>query len=158
HRKVCYVERDGEAEVEDLDAAVTFEDQVVRFEIAVDERCLVSYGEHRTGLRRDRGCPADWQWALFGDQVGHADAEDPLHDQAEGVCMGADVRDGGDCGVFESCCDAGFANEAPDEILVGCSFREAYELDRDLPVKFDVPPTPDLAHAAPGDGQLLEFV
>ena len=139
----------GEAEVEDLDAAVARDEDVVRLQVAVDDALLVRGGQAPGDLagvvdglpmRQRRGADARAQRIALeqlGDDVGRA-------------VVGADVVHAEDVGVIERADRARLLLEAAEAIRVRGK-RGGQHLDRHLAAEARVTGAVDLAHAARPD-------
>jgi hypothetical protein len=109
----------GDAEVDDAGAARVDED-VVRFEVAMDDAGAVGCGEATTGSEQDVG---DLAGAARG--AGEPEVEgvavDELHGEEHLVAVGADVEDRDDVGVAEAREGLALAQEA----VVGAATGDA---------------------------------
>jgi hypothetical protein len=91
----------GEAEVEDADAAVAGDEDVVGLEVAVDEAGVVGGGQAGAGLAHDRHDLAPRPRLLL-EPGAEGLAVDELHGEEHAVGVGADVVDGDDVGVRQA--------------------------------------------------------
>ena len=136
----------GEAEVEDLDAAVVDaaldEHGVVGFEVAVDDAGAVGCCEAAAGLGVDAEGVAP-RWFAFGPAF-EADAADVLHHDVGLAVVLADLDDGDDVGVDDPGHGLGLAEEAG----LGVAGGGGEELDRHAAVELGVVGGVDDAHAA----------
>jgi hypothetical protein len=136
----------GEAEVEDADAAVVADHDVVGLEVAVDEADGVGGGEAVAGLgehAEDLGAGP----RLLVEPAAQRDAGDELHRDVDlAVGGGADVVDADDVGVREAGEGLGLAQQAA--LALGVAGAVAQDLDRDLAIEGLVEGGVDDAHAA----------
>ena len=114
-----FLEIFGEAEVGDF-GAVAVEQDVVRFDVAVDEAFLVGGGEAFERLQRPRHehIGRDGAAAGLGD-IGQRAAVAVFHDEEEGALVGAAVEEADDVRMLEPGDDLHFAFE----VLDGARFR-----------------------------------
>jgi hypothetical protein len=143
--------REGEAEVDDADAAVVVDEHVVGLEVAVDEAVLVGGGEALAGLAEHGEDLAPGPgFEVQPDR--ERDALDELHGDEDVVLVGADVVDRDDVGVREAGHRLGLAQEASaGDVLALAAEVRVEQLDGDLAVELGVPRGVDDAHAAGAD-------
>lgn len=136
----------GEAEVEDLRVPASREEQVCRFDVAMDDALRVRSIEGICDLLPE----------IEDRRLGHrAGAEHDLeripleefHDEKAPRLVPAEVVDRADVGVIERRGRSGFALEALDCRDIVRQFR-GQELERDLPAQAQILGTVDNAHAA----------
>ena len=109
----------GEAEVGDL-GAVAVEQDVVRFDVAVDEAFLVGGGEAFERLKRPRHEHVGREGAAAGlGDIGERAAVAVFHDEEEGALVRTAVEEADDVGMLEPGDDLHFAFE----VLDGAGFR-----------------------------------
>ena len=142
----------GEAEVEDLDAAVARHEDVVRLQVAVDDPLVVRGRQPARDLAgvvdglpmRQRRCADARAERLPIEQ---------FRDDVRRAVVGADVVDAEDVGVIERADRARLLLEAAEAIAVGRERRRQH-LDGDVPAEACVARAVDFAHAArPDRGQ-----
>jgi hypothetical protein len=146
----------GDAEVEDAgaeDAGLAGDEDVVGFEVAVDEAGAVGGGEALAGLAvdGDDGGPVAGVVAGPGGEGGSGDV---LHREEDAALPDGDVVDGDDVGVGEAGDRAGLAEQAGAGLVGAAAAQRAQELDGDAAVELGVVAEVDLAHAA--DAEQLE--
>jgi hypothetical protein len=139
---------EGEAEVEDAGAAVGVDDDVVGFEVAVDDAAAVGGGEAPTGGEEHGDDLAPGVRA--SQPLAEREALDELHGDEDLVAVGADVEEGDDVGVRELGHGLGLAQEAgaAEVLLLAAGEARVQELDGDLAVELGVIGGIDHAHAA----------
>ena len=147
----------GEAEVEDLDPAVPRDEEVLGFQVAVDDSLLV---RGREPMRDLRGIFEGF--ALRGLSAGENGAqrlafEKLLDDVGRSVALiRPDVVDGGDVGVIQDSGGFGLLLEAAQTVRVGRE-RRGQNLDRDLAGEPRVARSVHLAHS-PGSQRGKDLV
>jgi hypothetical protein len=99
----------GKAEIEDLDAAVAVDEDVVGFQVAVDDAGLVGGGESVADLDGVAEGIGGWKRAREGS------AFDILHDEVWQALVVANFIESADVGMVEGGDGAGFAFEALGE-------------------------------------------
>ena len=139
----------GEAEVEDLDAAVVRDEEVLRLQIPVDDPLLVRRGEPVRDLERVVGRLAGGELAAGQGRAEGLALEELLDDVGSAVYR-SDVVDGGDVRVVENARRLGLLLEAAQAVGV---LREGgrQDLDRDLAGETRVLRAVHLAHAPGAD-------
>ena len=142
----------GEAEVEDADAAVLADEDVVGFEVAMDDADGVGGGEALAGGGEDLEDLAPGA-ALVGEPGAQGLAGDQLHGDEELVVDAADLVDLDDVGVGEAGEGLGLALEAgladAEAVVVDAG---AQELEGDAAVELGVVGGVDDGHAAVAEG------
>jgi hypothetical protein len=138
----------GDAEVEDDDAAVAREEEVVRLEIAVDDALGVGGGEGVEELAGDGDGVGRLEPAESGQQGRERLAGEELHDDRRpAVGEAGQVEDAHDALVADPVDHAGLGEEALDQVgAVGAVARE--HLDGDAAADGRVDAQVDAAHAA----------
>ncbi len=137
-----FIEREGQAEVEDPGAEVGADDDVVGFEVAVDEVVGVGGGEAAGDLPEEARLLDRFE---LGGEAVDGEALDPFHDDGGRVGVIEDGVDGHDGGVTEGGGLAGLVEEPASE---GFVVAGAQHLDRDAAVEFKVVGGVDDAEAA----------
>ena len=141
----------GEAEVEDLDAAVVRDEDVLGLQVAVDDALLVRGAEAARDLqgvvdglaRRDRA---------GGELLAQRRSLEQLRDDVRRALVGADVVDRHDVRMVEASCRARFLLEPAQPVGVR-GVGGGQHLDRDLAIQPRVVRAVDLAHAPRPDGR-----
>ncbi len=140
----------GEAEVEDLHAAVPGDEDVLGLEIPVDDPLLVRRREAVGDLQRVVDGLARRQARALQDVPQRFAFEQLLDDVRLAVVL-ADVEDGRDVGVVEGAGGLRLQLETAQAVGVGGE-GGGEDLDRDVAVQARVPGAVDLPHAAGADG------
>ena len=138
-----------EAEVEDLDAPVLRDEEVLGLQVAVDDALLVRGGEAVRDLHRVVDGLARRQPAT-GEHRAQRLALEQLLDDVGSVVVRADVVDGGDVGMVEDARGLRFLLEAAQAVRV-LRERGGQHLDRDLASEARVLRAVDLAHSPGAD-------
>ena len=148
---VCRLRRGfgREAEVEQLDLAVTGDEDVLRLEIAMHDAAIVRGGEAAADLhgviedrrQRERRRPNARAERLSFEQLDR-DVRDPV--------VAPDIVNREDVGVRQRGNGAGFAVEPLVEVRIGRRVRRQ-RLDRDLPLQPRIARAIHVAHAAMAD-------
>jgi hypothetical protein len=107
----------GDAEVGDFDASLAIEQDVFRFDVAVNDALLVGELEGFADAGDDRQCFLGLETA-FAEELAEAGAIDVFHHQVEEAAGFAGVMDGDDIGMVEAGQCLGFAKEAFAELRV----------------------------------------
>ena len=139
----------GQAEVEDLDAAVLRDEEVLGLQVPVDDAFLVRGREAMRDLRRVVDRLALREPAAGEDGAQRLAFEELLDDVRRAVHL-PDVVDGGDVGVVEDPGGLGLLLEAAQAVGIGGEGRRQH-LDRDLARKPRVLRPIDLAHPPGAD-------
>src|SRR5690606_23704377 len=93
----------GDAEVEDFGAVAVEEHDVGGFDVAVHHAFVVGFGERVGDLGQDRYGAADGEsLGVAGGDLGQVGAVQQLHDQEQGLVVGAGVEQHRDAGVLEA--------------------------------------------------------
>lgn len=152
----------GDAEVGD-DRAAVGEQDVVRFEVAVDDAGGVRVGQCGGDLGAEGGdlgpgqAPRRFAYGTGQRLAGHVLHHDPRLGRRVGRavgCLAHHVVHGDDAGVAQPGRRAGLAQRPGDHrgaLLAGELDREQDFLEGDLAVQRLVVPAPDAAHSAPPD-------
>ncbi len=145
----------GEAEVEDLDASVASDEDVVRLEVAVDDALVVRGAETAGELRRDLGCLARRHRRAV-DPLAQRLALEQLRDDVGCTLVSADVVDREDVGMVQHPGRACFLLEAAQSIGIRRK-RAGQDLDRDIASEPRVFGAIDFPHSA-GANQRHYFI
>ncbi len=108
----------GQTEVGDAEAAVLVEDEVGRFDVAVDEAATVRVGEGLGGLDTHGRGLGHRDTAAVVEQVPQGPAAQVLEDQEGAALVLAPVVDGEDVGVGQGGGGLGLVAEAAQEVAV----------------------------------------
>ncbi|MDX2644123.1 hypothetical protein PV341_11135, partial [Streptomyces sp. PA03-1a] len=144
----------GDAEVEDLDLAVSRDHHVGRFDVAVDQPLRMAVGQGVGDVPHDRR-RALHREGTVAQHLGERAPLDELHDEVGDDLLAAgvltDVVEHRDPPVGERGDRTGLPAESGPELLVPGQLRGQH-LDRHGTAELTVDPAPDLAHAAPAHG------
>jgi len=142
----------GQAEVGDLHAIAFLDQDVARFDIAVDDAMFVGEGQPVGHLRHQAGGPLEGDLFFPAQNAGQVRALDELHgDEAQALLL-AHVIDGDDVRMGELASRFGLDIEAVEQLLVFIAVGEIVAPDdfqRHLAVNFRIEPLEHNAHAAP---------
>ena len=141
--------RPGEAEVEDLDRAVFGEEQVLGFQIAVDDDLLVRGGQPQGDPPGDLGGAAERDRAPV-EPLPQCLALQKLHDRESDSRLAAEIVDRENVRVRQGGDRAGLVLKAGEGQGVG-GRRLGEDFDRDVARKLEIPGPVDLAHSARAD-------
>ncbi len=144
------LERAGDAEIHDVDAAALVDHDVLRLEVAVDDAVAVGLGQAFRDLARDRHGPAGRQLADLADEALEVLAVDVFHGDERRPVRPADVEHPADVPVDDRAGRLELVAEALDRLGVGGHFGPE-ELQGDLLVELGVVDLVDAAHAAPAE-------
>jgi hypothetical protein len=136
----------GQAEVEDLDAAVASQEEVLGFEVSVDDAAVVGGGEAARHLASVVDGLARGQRRAV-DPVAQCLPVEQLRDHVGRALVRPYVVDGDDVGMVERAGGAGLLLEAAQPLGVRGQ-RCGQDLDRDVARQPRVPRAVDLAHPA----------
>ena len=138
-----------QAEVDDAGGAVGVEEDVVGFEVAVEDAALVGVLDAEGGLR-DQSGGVEGREGAAAEALGEGAAFDQLGGEVGVAALEAGVEEAGDVGVVEAAGDVGFALEAAP--------RARVDLEQDL--EGDVLPAGGVERAVddpePASPQLVE--
>ena len=147
----------GQTEVQNLDVAVAGDEDVLGFDVAMDDALVVRSGQTAGDLTRVRQGGAPGQRAAL-----HRVAQRPAFEQfadekrrpRTGQAVGdtTDVVNRDDVRVIQPADRPGFLFEAPDAIGIGRERREQ-DLDGDVAIESRVAGPVDLSHSASTDGR-----
>src|SRR6185436_11304683 len=140
----------GQPEIENLDAPLAGDEQVLRLQVAVDDAALVRGGKPARDLNRVVDRLGRRDPPLLLQAVAQRLALEQLHHRVDDARFVADVVDGEDVGMIERGHRPRLALEAREAIGGGVGLR-GKDLDRDLAPEPRVVGAIDLAHAAPAD-------
>ena len=135
-----------DAEVQDLDAAVGREKEVVGFQIAMDDAARVRGGEAAGRLQDDGNSLIDRQRALV-DAAAQAFAVEAFGHEERQAAKLTDVVDGKNVRVVERAGGPGFVGEASQAIGIAREVRQQ-DFDRDVPAESLVFRAPHFTRAA----------
>jgi len=136
-----------DAEVRHLQPAVRADDDVVRFDVAVDDPVAVRERERTEDLPRVVDCDRDRRRSVADEQLLERAPVQVLHCDVVGALCAAAVEDRDDVRVVETGCALRLAPEALHELLVGCvSLVE--QLQRDAAPELLVLCQVDVGHPA----------
>ncbi len=144
-----------QTEVEDLDAAVPGEEQVLGLQVPMDDPLLVGRGEALGDLHRVVDRLADRDRAR-AEAAPERLALEQLRDDVRRAFVAADVVDRGDVRMVETARGRGLLLEAVETIRV-LGERRGQDLDRDLALEPRILRAVDLAHP-PGADRREDFV
>ncbi len=113
----------GQAEIDDLHLARERDDQVLRFDVAVNQSLTVDVVETNRGLADQLTRFGDRQQTALPDQFGEGGTFDELHDDHLRVVKRLGLVDGDDVRVRQARGQLGFALESQDRVGVGDQFR-----------------------------------
>ena len=140
----------GEAEVEDLYVTIAGDEEILRFQIAMDDVPLVRGGEPASDLRRVIERLARRYRTLPNPRAQRFAFEQLRNDVVESAFV-ADVVDGQDVRMVEHAGRARFLLETAQRIGVGRKIARQ-NFDRDVALQARVLRAIHLAHAARADG------
>src|SRR6185369_12313449 len=138
-----------EAEVQDLDAAVPRDEQVLRLQVAVDDALVVRGGEAVRDLHRVVRRAAGRELAAGERRAQRLSLEQLLDDVRRALRL-ADVVDGRDVRVVEDAGGLRLLLEAAEAVAILGEGRRK-NLDGDVPGETRVPRAVDLSHPARAD-------
>ena len=119
----------GDAEVEEFRGAVGFDEDVSRFEVAVDDEVLVGVVDGRADVAEDTEAIFGGKFLLVAEGVDGV-AFDVLHDEVRtAIRGGAAIEEPGDVGVVEGGDDLSFAAEALDDAFLLHAEADDFEGD-----------------------------
>jgi hypothetical protein len=133
----------GDAEVEDLDAAIGPEKHVIGLEVTMDDPASVSGGETTGDVYRDGNRLVDRQTSVR-ETCPKRVALEALRDQERRTAVLADVVHREDVRVVEGPCQSCFVRKTADAPRIAREEREEH-LDGDLATQTFVARAPDLA-------------
>ncbi|SII95339.1 Uncharacterised protein [Mycobacteroides abscessus subsp. abscessus] len=143
-------DRAGEPEVGELDLTVGAEEDVVGFEVAVDDAGRVDGLEGGEDRVEDDDRLPRGEGAAVLELAPQGHRGQVLHDEVDDVAVAGLVVDGDEVGVGEATGVDRLATEALDEGVIGDEVL-VHDLDRDLAVETQVGAPVDHRHAAAGD-------
>ena len=150
HRPLVGPHQLGEAEVEDLDAAVPGQEEILGLQIPVDDALLVRRRETMRHLARDVDGLADRQRACL-QAVAQRLALEQLRDDVRSPVLVADVVDGEDVRVVERRGGLRLLREASQAVGIGRN-AGGKDLDGHVAAEGRVAGAVDFAHSAGAEG------
>ena len=141
------LERAGDTEIHDVDAAALVDHDVLRLEVAVDDAVAVGLGQAPGDLQGDRHGPAGRQLSDLADEALEVLAVDIFHGDVGRALRPADVEHAADILVDDRAGRLELVAETLDRLGVGGHFGPE-ELQGDLLVELGVVDLVDPAHAA----------
>ena len=140
----------GETEVGQVGVVLLAEQDVRRFDVAMDEAMAVGGVERPAELRHDAGRPLGSEAPLGADERAQVGPVDVAHDDEQHAVVLARVVDGEDVGVLDRGGGLGLGHEALAKVRVVGEAR-ADDLQRDGSLEAELRRAVDDAHpAAPG--------